>query len=124
MLFAALYPTGNYAFTYNPLSRQAAHQNHLTSKISSWRSRIRVVFVFAPALDMKSRNKQCNLFLYLWFVVKFFYPNSIDRFHAASTALITVLRNAPSSRAAIPAIVVPPGEVTMSFNSPGCFPVS
>ena len=35
-----------------------------------------------------------------------------------------VVRIPPSSRAAIPAIEVPPGELTMSFSAPGWRPVS
>ena len=38
---------------------------------------------------------------------------------AASTALITVLRNAPSSSAATPSIVVPAGEQTISLRTAG-----
>lgn len=34
-----------------------------------------------------------------------------------------VLRTYPFSNASTPAMVVPPGDVTPSFNKPGCFPV-
>lgn len=39
-------------------------------------------------------------------------------------AAITVLRKEPSSNLATAAMVVPAGEQTASFNSPGCLPVS
>src|SRR5215831_2897528 len=51
-------------------------------------------------------------------------PSSRERWVARSTALMNVVRSPPSSRAAIPAIVVPPGELTMSLSAPGCNPVS
>ena len=75
----------------------------------------------------------------LWFVVGFFIrwarlllacfffcyrPNSSLRRVAASTAAINAPRTARFSNSAIPAIVVPPGLATASFNSPGCRPVS
>lgn len=43
---------------------------------------------------------------------------------AAVTADMTVARNAPFSKASIPAIVVPPGLATWSLSTPGCSPVS
>ena len=39
-------------------------------------------------------------------------------------AFITVDLNPPSSSLLIPSTVVPPGEVTASFNCAGCCPVS
>ncbi len=42
----------------------------------------------------------------------------------ASCASITAPRKPSASREATASIVVPPGEQTMSFNCPGCFPVS
>src|SRR5439155_1628404 len=51
-------------------------------------------------------------------------PSSRERWVARSTALMKVVRMPPSSSAAIPAIVVPPGELTMSLSAPGCSPVS
>ena len=53
-----------------------------------------------------------------------YYINSLARCQAALTACITVERKEPSSKAAMPAMVVPPGEQTMSFSSPGCLPLS
>ncbi len=43
---------------------------------------------------------------------------------AASTAFIIVALRCPFSNSWSPVIVVPPGEVTISFSSAGCFPVS
>src|SRR5678816_2081102 len=51
-------------------------------------------------------------------------PSSRERSVARSTALMMVRRIPPSSRAAMPAMVVPPGEATMSLSCPGCMPVS
>src|SRR5499425_1145843 len=51
-------------------------------------------------------------------------PSSRDRRVARSTAWMRARRNPPSSRAAIPAMVVPPGEETMSLSCPGWTPVS
>src|SRR6185436_3767948 len=51
-------------------------------------------------------------------------PSSRERWVARSTALMNVVRSPPSSSAAMPAIVVPPGELTMSLSAPGCSPVS
>src|SRR6058998_1582576 len=51
-------------------------------------------------------------------------PSSRERWVARSTALMNVVRSPPSSSAAIPAMVVPPGELTMSLSAPGCSPVS
>jgi len=42
--------------------------------------------------------------------------------YALLTAFTVVARNAPISRAFTPSIVVPPGEHTLSFSSPGCLP--
>eukprot|EP00581_Thalassiosira_minuscula_P020594 CAMPEP_0184440160 /NCGR_PEP_ID=MMETSP0738-20130409/753202_1 /TAXON_ID=385413 /ORGANISM="Thalassiosira miniscula, Strain CCMP1093" /LENGTH=121 /DNA_ID=CAMNT_0026808017 /DNA_START=94 /DNA_END=459 /DNA_ORIENTATION=+ len=50
-------------------------------------------------------------------------PSCMDLLVAAVTADIVAARNPPFSKASTPAIVVPPGLVTASFNSPGCFPV-
>src|SRR5439155_7675408 len=47
-------------------------------------------------------------------------PSSRERSVARSTALMKVVRMPPSSSAAIPAIDVPPGELTMSLSAPGC----
>src|SRR5437762_2290086 len=47
-------------------------------------------------------------------------PNSSARFVAASTAAINAARTPPASRACSPAMVVPPGEATLSFSWPGC----
>ncbi|KAK1322820.1 GABA transporter 1 [Acorus calamus] len=41
----------------------------------------------------------------------------------ATTAIIKVPRNAPLSNSRIPAMVVPPGDVTPSFSCPGYLPV-
>jgi hypothetical protein len=46
-------------------------------------------------------------------------PNSLDRSYADRTASITADRNPAFSKWEIPAIVVPPGLVTRSFNSAG-----
>ena len=43
---------------------------------------------------------------------------------ASFTASNTALRNPICSNTRTPPIVVPAGEHTISFNSPGCFPVS
>src|SRR5438093_12023886 len=51
-------------------------------------------------------------------------PNSSARFVAASTADINAARTPPASRACSPAMVVPPGEATLSFSWPGCSLVS
>src|SRR6266850_35978 len=51
-------------------------------------------------------------------------PSSRERCVARSTALMKVVRMPPSSSAAMPAIEVPPGELTMSLSAPGCMPVS
>src|SRR5207247_11464446 len=51
-------------------------------------------------------------------------PSSRERWVARSTALMNVVRSPPSSSAAIPAMVVPPGELTMSLSAPGCSPGS
>src|SRR5574341_735214 len=51
-------------------------------------------------------------------------PSSRDRWVARSTAWMNVVRIPPSSRAAMPAIEVPPGELTMSLSAPGWRPVS
>src|SRR5439155_18910344 len=52
------------------------------------------------------------------------WPSSRERSVARSTALMNVVRIPPSSSAAMPAIEVPPGELTMSLSAPGCRPVS
>ena len=51
-------------------------------------------------------------------------PSSRERRVARSTALMSVRRTPPSSSAAMPAMVVPPGDATMSLSWPGCMPVS
>ena len=51
-------------------------------------------------------------------------PVFIGFLEHARCALITVSRKPPCSKAATASMVVPPGEQTASFNSPGCFPVS
>src|SRR2546427_3088961 len=51
-------------------------------------------------------------------------PSSWERFVAASTASISEARRRPCSSACRPAMVVPPGEATLSFSLPGCSPVS
>src|SRR5919108_1416892 len=51
-------------------------------------------------------------------------PSSRERRVARSTARMNVVRIPPSSSAAMPAIVVPPGEDTMSLSAPGWRPVS
>src|SRR5438552_7555120 len=51
-------------------------------------------------------------------------PSSRERSVARSTASMKVVRMPPSSSAAIPAVDVPPGDVTMSLSAPGCRPVS
>src|SRR5919108_3889053 len=51
-------------------------------------------------------------------------PSSRERWVARSTARMKVVRMPPSSSAAMPAMVVPPGLDTMSFSAPGCMPVS
>src|SRR5437660_3782648 len=51
-------------------------------------------------------------------------PNSWERFVAASTASISEARRRPCSSACKPAMVVPPGEATLSFSLPRCSPVS
>ena len=53
-----------------------------------------------------------------------YLPNSCDRSVAVLTASINAERNPLLSNLATPAIVVPPGLVTKSFNSPGCICVS
>jgi hypothetical protein len=50
-------------------------------------------------------------------------PSCIDRFVAAVTAEVVAARNPPFSKASTPAIVVPPGLVTLSLSFPGCSPV-
>mmetsp|Transcript_13593 Transcript_13593/g.21726 ORF Transcript_13593/g.21726 Transcript_13593/m.21726 type:complete len:212 (+) Transcript_13593:179-814(+) len=50
--------------------------------------------------------------------------SSFERFAAASTAFITHPLNPTLSKACIPAIVVPPGDATLSLSNPGCSPVS
>src|SRR5262249_50082776 len=50
-------------------------------------------------------------------------PNSVARRVAASIASISAARSPPRSSACNPAIVVPPGLATMSFSTPGCWPV-
>jgi hypothetical protein len=52
------------------------------------------------------------------------FPNSLERRVALLTALMTVDRKAPASRAASPEMVVPPGEVTRSRSSAGRDPLS
>ena len=52
----------------------------------------------------------------------FYLPSSLLRLVPATTALMSVLRNAPSSRASMPAIVVPAGEQTMAQRSLGLLP--
>src|SRR6266568_3155684 len=54
----------------------------------------------------------------------YFPASSFDLVQAALTAFITTPRNPPFSRACRAAMVVPPGEVTFSFSSVGCSPVS
>src|SRR5512147_333246 len=51
-------------------------------------------------------------------------PSSRERSVARSTARMNVVRMPPSSRAAMPAMVVPPGDDTISLSAPGCSPVS
>src|SRR5581483_4808767 len=51
-------------------------------------------------------------------------PSSRERSVARSTARMNVVRMPPSSSAAMPAMVVPPGDDTMSLSAPGCRPVS
>src|SRR5215510_1175243 len=51
-------------------------------------------------------------------------PSSRERSVARSTAWMKARRSPPSSRAAMPAMVVPPGDETMSLSWPGCTPVS
>jgi hypothetical protein len=51
-------------------------------------------------------------------------PNSRERFVAASTAFMSVVRIPPSSSVCNPVMAVPPGEVTMSLSRPGCSLVS
>ena len=50
-------------------------------------------------------------------------PSSVERSVAAFTADMTASRNAFSSNAFKPSIVVPPGLVTRSRSTPGCSPV-
>ena len=50
------------------------------------------------------------------------FPSSCDRRVAASTAAIRAARRPRSSRAARPAIVVPPGLATLSLRAAGCSP--
>jgi hypothetical protein len=50
--------------------------------------------------------------------------SSSARFAAACTAFIIVARRPDISRECTPAMVVPPGEVTSSFNWPGWRPLS
>ena len=51
-------------------------------------------------------------------------PSSRERSVARSTASISVRRRPPASSVWMPAIAVPPGEVTMSLSWPGWVPVS
>ena len=53
-----------------------------------------------------------------------YLASSLERRVAFSTAFIRVARRLPFSSAWSPAMVVPPGEVTRFFNSPGVVPVS
>src|SRR3972149_11510253 len=52
----------------------------------------------------------------------FFLPSSFDRSHASITASIMAMRTAWSSSTLMPLMVVPPGDVTISLNSPVCVP--
>src|SRR5207245_750143 len=51
-------------------------------------------------------------------------PSSSERLVAASTAAMSAARTPPTSIAWSPSMVVPPGDVTLSFNCAGCSPVS
>jgi hypothetical protein len=50
-------------------------------------------------------------------------PSSAARSADACTASIMIPRIPPRSITCKALIVVPPGEVTSSFNCPGCFPI-
>ena len=50
-------------------------------------------------------------------------PSSAARSADACTASIIIPRIPPRSITCKALIVVPPGEVTSSFNCPGCFPI-
>ncbi len=63
------------------------------------------------------------LFQIIPYILRLFY-NCFDFSTQASTAPITLPRSPISSSVCTPSIVVPPGEQTISFSSPGCFPVS
>src|SRR5262249_30243933 len=54
------------------------------------------------------------------FVLNYPLPSSWERRVAASTAAISAARSPRSSRAARPAIVVPPGLATLSLREAGC----
>src|SRR5436309_1749727 len=52
------------------------------------------------------------------------FENSCERRVPASTASMSALRTPRASSAASPAIVVPPGVATRSFQTAGCSPLS
>src|SRR5262249_44104283 len=51
-------------------------------------------------------------------------PSATGRRVAASTAVMKAPRTPARSSSCRPAMVVPPGLATLSFNRPGCWPVS
>ena len=61
--------------------------------------------------------------LHRFYMVLSFYK-LLDLSLAFTTQSITACLKPPSSRASHPSMVVPAGEVTMSFSWPGCMPVS
>ena len=82
------------------------------------------IYSFIPCLFPFTIIPPLYIIKQKYFNIYYFLPRLFDFSVHAETAFIIVPLKFPFSKISSASIVVPPGDVTSSFKTPGCFPVS